>query len=126
MRTAFPKHFVRALVLVTIVLAAAPVVLAQSIPRIEVVLNDDSIDMPRMIPDGWVVLVVSNEGDHDHGLVFENQAFTRRLVRHLQPGSSTTVRVRLFAGVYEVYCPIGNNARNGVSTVVRVVRNGGG
>lgn len=63
--------------------------------------------------------VVKNTGNHDHALEIEGPGGENRS-RTIAPGASTTLRVTLESGTYEVYCPVGNHKDQGMKTDITV------
>ncbi|HEV2149865.1 MAG TPA: cupredoxin domain-containing protein [Longimicrobiaceae bacterium] len=57
------------------------------------------------VPAGQVTFRVTNTGKLPHALVVEGEGVDR-LTNHLQAGETTTLRVTLPPGTYEVYCPV--------------------
>ena len=70
--------------------------------------------MPTEPPAGPTTFEVTNDGTFPHSFEVEGQGGEAALDANLEPGQSATLEVDLAAGAYEVYCPIGNHADQGM------------
>jgi hypothetical protein len=69
---------------------------------------------------------VTNGGNIPHALEVEGQGIERQTVL-LQPGSSSTLSLTLRPGIYEIYCPVGEDSHKklGMETHLKVVPGSG-
>ncbi|WOX24709.1 copper-binding protein [Streptomyces solicathayae] len=63
--------------------------------------------------------VAKNTGGHDHALEIEGPGGENRS-ETVEPGASTTLRVTLKSGTYEVYCPVDGHKDQGMKTEITV------
>jgi len=61
-----------------------------------------------------------NDGQVLHSLEIEGNGVEAKLAGDLQPGDSGTLEVKLEAGTYEIYCPVGNHKDIGMEGTVEV------
>jgi uncharacterized cupredoxin-like copper-binding protein len=57
------------------------------------------------IPTGSVTFDVKNDGTVDHAFEIQGNGIDQK-TQDIAPGKSTTLKVSLTAGKYEVYCPV--------------------
>jgi hypothetical protein len=97
--------------------ASSPVSATLSEWKIE--LSSDSV------PEGDVSFSVSNTGSIPHAFEVEGQGI-ERATAVVQPGATATLTLALKPGIYEVYCPVGEDSHKklGMETHLRVL--GGG
>jgi plastocyanin len=88
--------------------------------EVPVSLMEFAIDMPTTLPAGPVTFAVTNDGTITHSFEIENESIEEELETPLEPGQTGMLTVDLAPGTYEVYCPIGNHADNGMRTEVTV------
>jgi len=81
---------------------------------VEITLVDGEIQMPETLPAGMYMFDVTNEGELVHNVEIEGQGIETMLDDDLQPGESGMLSVELEAGEYEVYCPVGDHAEQGM------------
>jgi uncharacterized cupredoxin-like copper-binding protein len=74
---------------------------------------------PRLARPGKISFVATNDGQTRHALRVDGPAGEVSSVA-LQPGERATVTVRLPAGTYKWYCPLGDHERRGMAGRVRV------
>jgi len=74
---------------------------------------------PRLPRPGKISFVATNDGQTRHALRVDGPAGEVSSVA-LRPGERTTVTLRLPAGTYKWYCPIGDHERRGMTGRVRV------
>lgn len=88
--------------------------------EVPVSLMEFAIDLPSTLPAGPVTFAVTNDGTITHGFEIENESLEEELETPLEPGQTGMLTVELAPGTYEVYCPIGNHADNGMRTEITV------
>ena len=81
---------------------------------VAVSLTEFAIDMPTELPAGPTTFEVTNDGTTEHNFEVEGQGIEEVLPANLEPGQSGTLEVDLAPGTYEVYCPVGNHADQGM------------
>jgi uncharacterized cupredoxin-like copper-binding protein len=88
--------------------------------QVPVSLTEFAIDIPSTISAGTVEFSVVNDGTIQHSFEIENESLEEELEAPLEPGQTGMLTVDLAPGTYEVYCPIGNHADNGMRTEITV------
>ncbi|MGH2618602.1 MAG: cupredoxin domain-containing protein, partial [Thermomicrobiales bacterium] len=88
--------------------------------QVPVSLVEFAISMPETLPAGEVTFAVTNDGTTTHSFEIENESMEEELETPLEPGQSALLTVDLAPGTYEVYCPIGNHADQGMQLEVTV------
>lgn len=88
--------------------------------EVPVSLMEFAIDMPTTLPAGPVTFAVTNDGTITHSFEVENESLEEELETPLEPGQTGLLTVDLAPGTYEIYCPIGNHADNGMRVEVTV------
>jgi uncharacterized cupredoxin-like copper-binding protein len=88
--------------------------------QVPVSLMEFAIDMPQSLPAGPVTFAVTNDGTITHSFEIESADMEEELAAELEPGESGMLTVDLAPGTYEVYCPIGNHADQGMMVEVTV------
>lgn len=104
---------------------ASPIVSATALPEIEgniviVSLQDLVINMPDQLPAGLTTFRITNDGQIPHNFKLQGPGRRVALAAALQPGQMATLRGGLQPGVYDVYCPIGNHAEQGMRLLLTV------
>jgi uncharacterized cupredoxin-like copper-binding protein len=61
-----------------------------------------------------------NNGQVTHSLEVEGSGVEAKLANDLQPGDSGTLKVKLEAGTYEIYCPIDGHKDKGMEGAIKV------
>jgi uncharacterized cupredoxin-like copper-binding protein len=87
---------------------------------VAVSLMEFMISMPATLPAGPVTFEVTNDGTITHSFEIESADLEEELETPLEPGDTGTLTVDLAPGTYEVYCPIGNHAEQGMRLEVTV------
>jgi uncharacterized cupredoxin-like copper-binding protein len=87
---------------------------------VAVSLMEFAIDMPTELPAGQTTFEVTNDGTIEHNFEVEGQGIEEELPENLAPGASGTLTVDLAPGTYEVYCPVGNHADEGMRVELTV------
>ncbi|MFO8079177.1 MAG: cupredoxin domain-containing protein [Armatimonadota bacterium] len=87
---------------------------------VEITLVDGEIQMPDTLSAGMYMFDVTNEGDLVHNVEIEGQGIEAMLDEDLQPGESGTFSAELEPGEYEVYCPVGDHAEQGMQMTLTV------
>jgi uncharacterized cupredoxin-like copper-binding protein len=88
--------------------------------QVPVSLAEFLITMPATLPAGPVTFSVTNDGTITHSFEIESADLEEELETPLEPGQSGMLTVDLAPGTYEVYCPIGNHADQGMMLEVTV------
>jgi uncharacterized cupredoxin-like copper-binding protein len=81
---------------------------------VAVSLTEFMVDMPSELPAGPTTFEITNDGTIEHNFEVEGQGIEEELPENLAPGASGTLKVDLAPGTYEVYCPVGNHADEGM------------
>jgi Cu-Zn family superoxide dismutase len=89
--------------------------------QVAVMLTEFEIQMPAEIPTGSTTFEVSNAGTIVHNFEIEGQGIEQVFEENLQPGETKTMTVDLPPGTYEVYCPVGNHAEQGMRLELTVI-----
>jgi plastocyanin len=87
---------------------------------VQVSLVEYAIEMPDSLPAGPTVFEVTNDGSFAHNFAIEGQGIEQVFDTDLEPGETRTLEVDLQAGTYEVYCPIGTHAEQGMELELTV------
>jgi len=85
---------------------------AASGDAVAVSLREFMIDMPAELPAGATTFEITNEGEFPHN--FEIEGVTDGFDDNLEPGDSGTLELDLEPGTYEIYCPVGDHAAQGM------------
>jgi uncharacterized cupredoxin-like copper-binding protein len=88
--------------------------------EVAVTLTEFTIDMPTELPAGPTTFTVTNDGEFPHSIEIEGEGVEAALEANLEPGDSGTLEVDLAPGTYEVYCPVGNHAEQGMTLELTV------
>ena len=88
--------------------------------EVAVSLTEFMIDMPTDLSAGPTSFEVTNDGAFPHGFEVEGQGVEAALEANLEPGQSATLEVDLGAGAYEIYCPVGTHADQGMRVELTV------
>jgi uncharacterized cupredoxin-like copper-binding protein len=88
--------------------------------QVPVSLMEFAIDMPDTLPAGPVTFAVTNDGTITHSFEIESADLEEELASELAPGETGMLTVDLAPGTYEVYCPVGNHAEQGMQLEVTV------
>jgi len=88
--------------------------------RVDATLSDFRISLSRQTFDpGDYTFTLKNTGRHDHALEVEGPGGENRSTT-IGPGESTTLKVTLKSGTYEVYCPVDGHKDMGMKTEITV------
>lgn len=87
---------------------------------VEVTLTEYAIEIPHEVPTGTITFALVNEGDEIHSFQIEGQGISDGLPDYLEPGQAGLVEVTLGPGIYEVFCPIGDHAEQGMAATLTV------
>jgi glucose/arabinose dehydrogenase len=87
---------------------------------VQVTLTEFAIEMPTELSAGSTTFEVTNAGTIEHNFEIEGQGIEQEFEQNLQPGETKTMTVDLPPGTYEVYCPVGNHAEQGMETELTV------
>jgi uncharacterized cupredoxin-like copper-binding protein len=88
--------------------------------EVAVSLTEFAIDMPTELPAGPTTFAITNNGTVEHNFEVEGQGIEEELEMNLAPGESGTLELDLAPGTYEVYCPVGNHAEQGMEVELTV------
>ncbi|MBA2445034.1 MAG: cupredoxin domain-containing protein [Nocardioidaceae bacterium] len=91
-----------------------------SAPTVAVSLSEFTIEMPMELPAGPTTFAITNAGTVEHNFEVEGQGIEEELPENLAPGASGTLTLDLTPGVYEVYCPVGHHADEGMRVELTV------
>ncbi len=87
---------------------------------VDILLDEYSIDMPMTVRAGQVTFRVRNGGSEIHNFEIEGNGLERSFPSDLRPGEVRTLTVDLEPGTYDVYCPVADHARRGMSRQLTV------
>ena len=109
--------------LLAALLAAAPLPSVPADPaRVDVRLSEWKVELSQPgVSAGTVRFVITNAGSIPHGFEVEGQGIEQEIPM-IQPGASDTLTVTLQPGMYEVYCPVGQDSHKklGMETHLKV------
>jgi plastocyanin len=88
--------------------------------EVAVSLTEFAIDMPTELPAVPTTFAITNNGTVEHNFEVEGQGIEEELEMNLAPGESGTLELDLAPGTYEVYCPVGNHAEQGMEVELTV------
>ncbi|HET6409647.1 MAG TPA: cupredoxin domain-containing protein [Chthoniobacteraceae bacterium] len=88
--------------------------------KIEVRLTEHQISMPKSLEAGKTAFVVTNSGTEKHNFGIEGQGLDKKFMLNLGPNDTKTLNVDLKPGTYKVFCPVGENAADGMSLNITV------
>jgi uncharacterized cupredoxin-like copper-binding protein len=88
--------------------------------EVAVSLTEFTIDMETELPAGPTTFAISNDGEFPHSFEIEGEGVEEGLEANLEPGESDTLEVDLEPGTYEVYCPVGSHADQGMTLELTV------
>ena len=91
---------------------------------VSVELVEFEIRMPDELPAGETTFEVTNAGETEHNFEIEGQGIEEAFEENLQPGETRSMTVDLEPGTYEVYCPVGNHAAQGMRLELTVTAEG--
>jgi uncharacterized cupredoxin-like copper-binding protein len=100
--------------------AGGPGPLAAGSSVVEVLLRDDSIELPESLPQGKVTFVVTNTGAREHSLAITGEGGEYELEVPLAPGESGEIELVLDPGLYRVYSPDEDRRLEGMVKRLRV------
>lgn len=84
-------------------------------------LSEFHIDMNTSnLGPGTYTVRATNVGKIVHALTFDGKGIHDKSTGDIEPGKSGTVTVTLAAGMYEIYCPVGNHKMQGMDMHVQV------
>jgi len=108
--------------LVAFAMIPPPRAAAAPATTVKVSLSEWKVQLtPGRVPPGAVTFAISNTGSIPHAFEVEGRGLEKEIPQ-LKPGETTTLRVDLRAGRYEVYCPIGKGSHEmlGMKNVLAV------
>lgn len=83
--------------------------------KVEVVLDEYTIQMPQTLPPGPTLFLVRNEGQKSHSFKIQGPGIDAMLEAVVRPKATGTLQVTLQPGEYQVLCPIGSHAAKGMT-----------
>jgi uncharacterized cupredoxin-like copper-binding protein len=107
---------------IPLLLGAAAVRPGTSPTVVDVRLSEWKVEVSSAtVPAGQVVFRVANGGQMEHAFEVEGKGLERRTAP-ITAGASGTLSVKLKAGRYELYCPVGNGAHKqaGMKAMIEV------
>ena len=95
------------------------------IMTIEIVETDFALDPATVELDkaGTYTFRAVNRGNTEHALEIESEDVEEE-TETIEPGESAELTVKLEAGEYELYCPVGDHKERGMDGAVSVVESG--
>jgi plastocyanin len=107
------------------VVGAAPLPSVPADPaRVDVRLSEWKVELSQPgVSAGTVRFVITNAGSIPHGFEVEGKGIEQEIPM-IQPGASDTLTVTLQPGMYEVYCPVGQDSHKklGMETHLSVAK----
>jgi uncharacterized cupredoxin-like copper-binding protein len=88
---------------------------------VQVGLTEYQINMPNEVSAGMITFEVTNNGTVEHNFEIEGQGIEQVFDQNLQPGETRSMTVELQPGTYEVYCPVGDHAEQGMRLELTVI-----
>jgi phosphohistidine phosphatase SixA/plastocyanin len=87
---------------------------------VSVRLSEWKLELSRLtVPTGEVEFTVTNGGTMLHAFEVEGQGLEKDL-EPIKVGGTSTLRLTLPPGTYELYCPIGNGAHKGMGMIAHI------
>jgi len=88
---------------------------------IDVQLTEYTIRMPQSpLAPGRYSFNIANAGHEDHGFTIEGPHVHLSLAQSLKRGDTANVTTDLFAGTYQISCPVDGHKGKGMSTTLTV------
>jgi uncharacterized cupredoxin-like copper-binding protein len=109
----------RALCLLLLFCLAAALA-AEDAAKVDVVLDEYTIDMPHELPPGPTTFVLRNEGQKTHSFKIKGPGLDVMLEASVRPKATQTLQVTLEPGEYDVICPLGSHAAKGMTMKLKV------
>src|SRR5882724_651564 len=83
-------------------------------------LSEWKLELSQLtVPTGEVVITVTNGGTMPHGFEIEGQGVEKE-IEPIKVGATSTLRLTLPPGTYEVYCPIGSGAHEEMGMIAHL------
>ena len=83
--------------------------------KVEVVLDEYTIEMPQTLPPGPAAFAIRNEGRKSHSFKIQGPGIDAMLEAVVRPKETGTLEVTLQPGEYEIHCPLGSHAAKGMT-----------
>ncbi|MET8679406.1 cupredoxin domain-containing protein [Streptomyces sp. NPDC004647] len=94
------------------------------VTQVNVKMTDFRFQLPeKTFTAGDHTFVARNDGHHEHALEVQGPGGDQRS-KTVDPGQTTTLKVTLKNGTYQISCPVGNHTDLGMKTAITV--SGGG
>jgi uncharacterized cupredoxin-like copper-binding protein len=87
---------------------------------VDVSLVEMAIQMPAELPAGRTTFEVSNRGEFRHSFLMRGEGIEEVFDDDLDPGETNSMTIDLEPGQYEIICPVGNHAAQGMSLTLTV------
>ncbi len=87
---------------------------------VDVSLVEFEIDMEHTLPTGTVTFNITNDGTVGHSFAITGQGLNQDLGKTLLPGESSSLKISLKPGTYQIYCPVGHHRQQGMETKLTV------
>ena len=126
MRAKVKYLLVSAAVALSLAFAAASAWSQDQGKMVDVTLKEWSIEMPKELPAGTVMFMVTNKGEHEHNFEILGSGIDKKFDDDLKPGQNNTMTVTLDPGTYTVMCPVGMHADEGMKLELNVTGKTGG
>jgi uncharacterized cupredoxin-like copper-binding protein len=88
--------------------------------RVDVKLNDYSIDMPTSLKRGKTAFVVKNTGKQKHNFEVQGNGTDQKFLVNLGRNETKVLHVNLKRGTYTVYCPVNGHRKKGMDVKLTV------
>lgn len=87
---------------------------------VQVDLTEFTIDIPTTLPAGPTTFEIKNIGSFRHNFEIKGQSIEEVLATDLEAGQSDILELDLQPGTYEIICPVGNHAEQGMELELTV------
>ena len=83
--------------------------------KVEVVLDEYTIEMPHTLPPGPTTFVLRNTGQKSHSFKIQGPGIDVTLEAVVRPKATQSLQVTLQPGEYDIICPLGSHAAKGMT-----------